>query len=460
VASVQRMHWDNGTMARAFSSSGTKKRVIWIIAGLLLAASLWVLLWRVSPSPPRSIVMTTGVMDGAYHQQAVKYRAFLAANGVDLVLKASAGSVENLKRLEAGQAAVGMVQGGLGVLATHPNAEDDQTQLRSLATVGHEPVWIFSRGLDLKLGLGALEGKRVGIGLPDSGSRKVALELLGVFGLADTEGRALKQTKFTEDGGMAAAKKLQSNELDAVILVAGPIAQAVQALLRDASVDLASMTLTEGLTRRLPHFQPLVLKQGAVDPQRNLPAQDVRLLATLSNLVVREDLHPALAYLLLEAARHVHARPNLFARPNEFPSPQGVDFPLAEEADRYFKSGRPLLQRYLPFWAANFVQRLVLILIPLVAILFPLLKLLPAFIAWRHERIIFKHYGDLMLIERELDAAVLAGATQEPGLKKLTELESIIEQMEPPVDVRDRAYDLRQHIQWVRSRFHSRSPAP
>jgi hypothetical protein len=328
-----------------------------------------------------------------------------------------------------------------------------------LATVGFEPVWIFSRNLDLRLGLGALAGKRVGIGPINSGSRKVALELLGVFGLADSDGRALQQTSFVDEGGTAAAKRLLSGDLDALILVAGPVAQAVQQLLRDPSIDLASMSLTEGLARRLPHFQPLILKQGAVDPQRNLPAQDVLLLATLSNLVVREDLHPALSYLLLEAARHVHSRPNLFARPNEFPSPQGIDFPLAEEADRYFKNGRPFLQRYLPFWAANFVQRLVLLLIPIVAILFPLLKLLPAFIAWRHERIIYRHYGDLMMIERRLGAAIDARASTEPELRKLAELEAIIEQMEPPVDVRDKAYDLRQHIQWVRARFQTRSPA-
>ena len=166
-------------------------------------------------------------------------------------------------------------------------------------------------------------------------------------------------------------------------MVAAQQAAAVKQLLENPAIRLASLDHVEGLARRFPYFQPVILKRGSVDPGRNIPAQDVQLLATTANLVIPDSLHPALAYLLLEAAQQTHGQPSLLNRPGEFPSPKATDFPLAEEADRYFKNGRPFLQRYLPFWLANFVQRLILMLIPLVAILVPVFKVLPARLVWK-----------------------------------------------------------------------------
>ena len=324
--------------------------------------------------------MTTGAIDGASHQFALKYQSYLKANGVELRLLPSSGSVENLARLNSGTP-IGFVQSGLGTLTTDPTSSADTPTLQSLGVVGYEPVWIFTTSNDLALalrkGLGGLRGKKAAAGADGSGTRKVALELLESYGVSPSN------TTLGTSGGVNAANELVAKTIDAVMLIGAPQSPAVQLLLQRADVQLVSIDNAEGLTRRLPYLSLVTLKAGSVNPKLDLPARDITLLTTTANLVVRDDLHPALAYLLLEAAKEVHKSATLLNRPGEFPNPRGTDFPLAEEAQRYFKDGRPFLQRYLPYWAANALQRLLLVLVPLLAIAIPVVKIIPQLLSFR-----------------------------------------------------------------------------
>ena len=430
-----------------------QRAALWLVLALVSAALVWGVLRVVSPSPPRSLSMTTGAADGAYHQFALRYQAILKENGISLVLLPSSGSVENLKRLNEGSASVGFVQGGLGLLALSPQTEEPDTSLRSLATVAFEPVWVFSRKLDLSNGLSALTGKRVAVGLADSGNSKIALELLAGFGVLDSKGLPQAGTKLLFEGGLAAAHRLQAGEADAVILVAAPQAAAVSQLLNDSSVELASLNQAEGLARRFPYFQTVSLKQGSVNLAHNIPSKDVALIATTANLVIHETVHPALAYLLLDAARQTHNRPSLFSRPGDFPSPQGTDFPLSEEADRYFKNGRPFLQRYLPFWLANFVQRLILVVVPLVAVVFPLFKLMPAVLNWKQEKKLFRRYGELKFLEHDIASRTLNPEEANAAHRQLNRIEAEVIATRFPLDFSDRVYTLRQHLDYVRAKL-------
>jgi hypothetical protein len=349
-----------------------------------------------------------------------------------------------------GTAEVGLVQGGLGAMSADPQADAESTPLRSLATISHEPVWVFSHTLDLNAGLGALKGKRVAIGAPGSGNRKLAMQLLSVYGLVDAQERWPAGTELLDLGGVAAARALQANTIDAAIIVAASQAPAVAQLLDNPGMRLATLDHVEGLARRFPFLQPVVLRRGAIDPARDMPARDVPLLSTTANLVVHDSLHPALAYLLLEAARQTHAAPGLFHRPGEFPSPLATDFPLASEADRYFKNGRPFLQRYLPFWMANFVQRLVLTLLPLIAVLVPIFKFLPALLQWKERNRLFRRYGELKFLELDIAARELSAAERAAARKRLDDIENEVSKARFPLDFADRIYTLRQHVDYVR----------
>ena len=391
--------------------------------------------------------MTTGAVDGASHQFALKYQSYLKTNGVTLNLIPSSGSVQNLERLNTA-VPVGFVQGGLGVLSIDPQKSDEDTPLRSLGVIGYEPIWLFTASPEqanlLSSGLNALKGKKVAIGAEGSGTRKVALELLQNYGVTPTNATLMPL------GGLGAAKALMAKEVDAVIIIGAPQSAAVQMLLEQPQIKLITLDHGEGLTRRLPYLSTVTLKAGSVDPLRDLPREDAVLLTTTANLVVRDDLHPALAYLLLEAARDVHKGATLLNKPGDFPHPRGTDFPLAEEAQRYYKDGRPFLQRYLPYWAANALQRLLLILLPLLAIAIPVLKTIPGLLAFKDKNRLYRRYEKLLKIERDIRSRQLSAQEIADTTAQLDSIEHTIISTKFPLEFTDRIYTLRQHIDYVR----------
>jgi TRAP transporter TAXI family solute receptor len=428
----------------------------WLVAAGLLALLgmvLWALMRYISPAPPRTVVMTTGAAEGAYHQFGEKYKTYLQANGISLQLQTSAGSVQNLERLVLPGTHAGFVQGGLGQLSLDPLAEEEKTPLRSLAVVGFEPVWLFAQTPEaakkLSGGLQALAGKRIAVGAEGSGTRKVALDILSAYGIS------AQNAVLEPSSGMAAAQALIDQQLDAVVLIASPQAAAVQKLLASGlATSLVHLNYAEGITRRLPYLSTVVLKAGSVNPASKAPEQDISLLTTTANLVVRQDTHPAIAYLLLEAARDIHKGPTLLNRPAEFPHPRGTDFPLSEEAARYFKDGRPFLQRYLPFWLANALQRLLLILIPLAAIGIPVIKLIPSLLQFKEKNRLYHRYGQLLKMESELRTRQLSLQEIAQARHQLDQIEKNINTTKFTLEFADRVYTLRQHVEFVRGQLH------
>jgi hypothetical protein len=350
---------------------------------------------------------------------------------------------------------VSFVQGGLGGIVLDPEEESEKTPLRSLGTVGYEPVWIFSHTLDLSPGLQGLAGKKVAVGLAGSGNYKVAMELLASYGMVGQKNEPLHGIQLLPEGGLTAAKALQEHAIDAMVIVAGPQAASVKQLLANPAMKLASLAQAEGLARRIPYFQTVSLKHGSVDPARDLPTADITLLATTASLVIHEDLHPALAYLLLEAAHQIHAPATLLSRPGTFPKPDAVEFALSDEAARYYKNGRPFLQTYLPFWVANFVQRLGLMAVPLLALLLPLFRIILPAINWWQKNRINRHYGELKFLEGEIARRQLTDAEIAKAHGQLDQIERDVTDTKFPLDFADRVYTLRQHVGFVRDSLHT-----
>jgi TRAP-type uncharacterized transport system substrate-binding protein len=431
--------------------SGRQQLAFWALLAVVAGAISWGVLKFVSPTPPRTLTMSTGAADGAYHQFAVRYQDLLRADGIALTLDPSTGSVENLERLNHGKTEVAFIQGGLGPMAANPDIEEDSTHLRALATVAYEPVWIFTRGLDLSNGLGGLAGRRVAAGAAGSGNARVAQELLRIYGVASSA--TPPGTQIVAEGGMAAAQKLVDGQLDAVILIAAPQAQAVRFLLSQETLTLTSLRHAQGLAQRMPYLRTVTLHRGSVDPAKNLPARDITLLATTANLVATDNLHPALASLLLQAAQQIHRPATLVSTNGEFPNAQSVDFPLAAEAERHFRDGRPFLQRYLPFWVANLVQRIFLLLLPLIAVLVPLFRILPPLLAWSQKHKLFRRYGELKFLERDMASRTLDEAQRQAALEQLDRIERDVITAKFPLDLADRVYTLRQHVDYVRSQL-------
>jgi TRAP transporter TAXI family solute receptor len=438
--------------AVAFARRATLRE--WLVFGLptliIIFAAFWITFRFVQPAPPRTLSMSTGAADGAYHRFALQYREILARDGVTLELKPSAGSVENLKRLKDDDAGidVAFVQSGLGMLTLTPLAQPpEETRLFSLANLYQEPVWVFHRRAVTLTRLTDLANMRVAVGPEGSGTRKVALDLLNAHGIDEKAG------KLSPLGGGAAIGALKAGDIDAAILIAAPEAPVVRRALETHELNLVNLDNALALSRRFPYLKPVTLARGVFDLKNDMPARDIQLVATQANLVIREDLHPALAYLLLEAAVEIHGTPGLFHQPGEYPTPVATDWPLAEEARRYFKTGRPFLQRYLPFWLANFVERMLVLLVPIIAVVVPLFKWLPSLFAWRQHSKINRWYGELKYLERDAASREIVGDELTKTLDRLDRIEQDAAYLAIPLAFSDRVYTLREHIDYVRARL-------
>jgi len=398
----------------------------------------------VQPAPPRHVVMTSGGESGAYYQFAKRYAAILARSGITLEVLTSEGSVQNLDRLKSGEAQIGFVQGGViePVDESRIDEEPENWGLLSLGSMFYEPVWVFYQGKTIER-LSELRGKRIAIGQEGSGIRQLAQRLL-----EDNDIDFRQNT--VPISGLDAAEELQQGRIDAAFIIAAEHAPVVQVLLRSPGVKLMNFSQSFAYERRYPFLTRLTMPQGVADLVLDIPPVDTRVLAPTASLVVRDDLHPALQNLLLQAARQIHGKPGFFQTANEFPSYMDGMLPLSSEAERFFKSGPPFLQRYLPFWLAVLVDRLIVLLVPVIALLIPLLRVAPAIYSWRVKSKVFRCYGELKFLEDDLknhyDPARLAEYRQ-----RLDALDEEAAELHVPLGFTDLVYTLREHVNLVRS---------
>lgn len=416
----------------------------------LIAVGFVVAYQFVDPAPPRDLTLATGSPEGAYHAYGERYQEILARDGITVTLVNSAGTVENLARLDTpaddpDAVELAFVQSGIGDPASSP-------KLVALASLYYEPLWVFVRSGGPVARLTALAGRHIAVGAAGSGTRHVALELLAANGIAagDAHGTALSDL-----GGGAAAEALAAGELDAAVFVTAKYSPLLSDLLARPGIRLMSFERAAAYERRYRHLAGVTLPEGAMDLTANLPGEDHELLSPLATLVARDDIHPALIDLVLRAASEIHGGPGLFEEPGQFPSPRNVDFPLSEEAERYFQSGLPFLRRVLPFWAATLVERLWVLLLPALTLLIPLLRIAPPTYRWQVRRRIIRWYRDLRRLEAELQAAAEAGdqAGQGETLAALERLQMETGHLAVPLAYADDLYNLRLHIEFVRRRY-------
>jgi len=411
---------------------------------LLIAAALWAAVAALRPLPPRTITMATGPEGSAYAEIGKRYRAIFARSGIDLRLKPTAGALENLSLLSNPRSgvSVGFVQSGTV-------SDRDRTDLESIGTVFYQPLWFFIRSEFRGLGMQALRGRKISIGSEGSGSRELVLELLRRNGI--DQGFAQLLSLAPQQAG----EKLLRGEIDASLMFASWDSPVVRQLFSDKSVEPASFPRADAYVALYPFLSKLIVPAGVGDLAKNRPPTDVTLFATKASLVVRSDLHPAIQYLLLEAAQEIHSRPGMFQKAGQFPAAESIDLPLSDQARQFYRSGRPFLQRHLPFWLAVLIDRLLILLIPIVGVIYPLMKLFPALYGWNMQRHIFHLYGDLRLLEQELESRK-EGQPIGDLSERLDRLEQKANHLRVPVFFANLRYILWMHITLVRQRLKGR----
>ncbi|SHH69562.1 TAXI family TRAP transporter solute-binding subunit [Bradyrhizobium erythrophlei] len=409
---------------------------------LLFAATVAILLgagvFVFESLPPRTIVMATGAEGGANYELGTRYREILAREGVEL--QPTTGGLENLRRLRDSKSgvSVGFTQGGT-------TTKKESPELESLGTIFYEPIWLFRRA-EIGEGAQGLRGRRLSIGSEGSGGRALALQIIS---------RTKLDSIIGEVSGFApqvAAEKLIAGEIDAAFIVTGWESPVIQSLLNAKGIEADSYLHADALIAIYPFLHKLVLPAGVVDLSTNRPPADVVLLAPKASLAVRADLHSALQYLLLDAAVQIHSQPGIFQKAGQFPAAESIDLPLSGEAQRFYKSGQPFLQGYLPFWIATLVEKTLVVLIPLAALLYPVFKLLPQMYDWTMQLRIRRLYDEIRSIDSDMEA-------QGPQFDanalnaKLDQIDQRANHLQLPTVYASNLYTLRSHIDLVRTRL-------
>lgn len=424
--------------------------LIHTLGPILLAsiAAIWLALhFLVRPAPPRTLTMSGGPKGSSFATVAERYRAILAENGIDLKIIPSAGSLQNLDRLTAPHSHVDIALVQAGITETATARQGARTEdLVSLGSMFYQPLTVFYRGRHPIQRLSQLQGRRIAIGKEGSGTRLLALALLAANGIGPQG-----PTRLLDLEGETARKALLDREVDAIFLTGDSAPPAtIRAMLHTRGVRMFRFPQADAYTRRFPYLHELEIPAGAFDLGANLPAKPLTLLAPAVELIARSDLHPALCDLLIEAAQEVHGRANLLQGAHEFPNTSTYTFPLDEEAARFYKSGnRSFAYRYLPFWTASLVSRILAVLVPIVIILIPGLRFLPQLYTWRVDSRIHRRYGELMALERE-SLGQLTPERRAALFERLDEIERSAILRKIPGSHADQLYQLREHIRFVR----------
>ncbi|MFI5210610.1 MAG: TAXI family TRAP transporter solute-binding subunit [Gemmatimonadales bacterium] len=419
-----------------------------LLALALIAALVWMGLTVGNPFPPKTIMMATGPAGSAYEEFGLRYQEFFRRAGIELRLVPTAGGFDNLARLRDPRSGVvvGFVESGVTNRRESPS-------LMTLGAVTVEPLWLFfRRGTSEGAVATRLAGKRISIDAEGSGTRVLARALLKLNGVPDSS-----VTLLALDPEQSADALLRG-EIDGAVMLTSWQSPAVQKLLAADGIVLQGYPRADAYVARFPVLDKVILPQGVADLARNIPPADVPLLAVESNLVVRRDLHPAINYLLLEAAAEVHRGQAIFHQADRFPAPGTIDLPLSEQALTWYRSGRPFVYRYLPFWLAGLAEKLLILLIPLFAVIFPLVSFLPRVFQAITERRIFVMYRELKFVEQALEAEGPVAGLDRLAVA-LAEVERRANHLWVPLGYSQQLFILKSHIALIQGRIDKRLAA-
>lgn len=406
--------------------------------------------WWLDPNPPKRVILATGPDQSAYDEFGKRYAAALKRYGITVELLPSEGSSDNLELLRAGKADLGFVQGGSADIGY-----DDEESIVSLGSLFVEPLWLFYRE-DAAKGLPAggtattlseLKGWRVNVGTPGSGVPRLFSTLLDVNRVQKDE------LKLSELSQTPATVEFLNGDLDAVVFASAPESLMVQMLLQSPGIKLLDFAQSEAYSRRFGYLTPVVMPQGVVDLSNNIPERDMRLVASTTSLLAGAKTHPAILQLFAQTATGLHGGSGWFSRAREYPSLEHSEVPISPEAVRAIKNGPPFLQRYLPFWLANLVERMWLAMGLIIALALPLSRIVPPLYSFRIRSRVFRWYAELRDIEQRAESGCSGDTPIKDLLEQLDAMETKVEKVVVPLSYTDELYALRGNIGLVRKKL-------
>ena len=389
----------------------------------------------IEDTPKKELTIATGSISGNYYKAALKYQKLLAKQNVKLNIINTSGSVENLDLLNSSKADIAFVQAGI-------IDSSDNKDIESLASIYYEPLWVFYKNSGYTINyIVELINKKVSIGGNGSGTQYLAIQMLIDNGIT-TDNTTLVSLTAEES-----KNKLLSGEIDAMFLVSSPNSEEVIELLSDPSIELLNLKRVKAYNQKYKFLSSLTLYEGTIDLYKNLPSENKNLLSTTANLVCNKGLNDELIRIFVKQIKIVHSKESIFEDENQFPSLSNLDTSINKEAQNYLTNGDSWLESIFPFWIASQIDRLKILLIPLLTLLFPLFKGVLPLYTWSIRSKIYKWYKRLDILENKTD---LSTAELEKNIQELIELKyEVQKQTKVPLSYKGEYYNLLLHIDLV-----------
>ena len=428
-------------MSRRISTAVVEFLKVWGLLAVIVLVGFLITYQYVGAPPPKVVRIATGANNGAYYTFAQEYARLLASDGITLEVVPTAGSVENLELLKSGEVSLALIQGGSAT-------RDDKERLQSLGSLFLEPVWIFVRRQSAVKRFLELKGNRVSVGIAGSGTHLLATQLLSAAGITETN------TQLIREETTQAIDSLSKGKIDAAFFVASPEAPIIRKLFAAPAIELLNFDRAAAYGRWFPFLTPVTLSEGVIDLQQNIPDHDTPLVAASANLAARRDLNASLIPAVLNAVTRVHQTGGVLEHKRQFPSVDFADLPLSEDARRYLINGPSFLYRWLPYGTAVLLDRLKILVLPLLALLLPLFKIAPPLYIWRIRSKIYKWYAAVREVESSIQEQKVSGDATSL-INRLNELDRQVASVSVPLSYAAELYHLRLHIRFLQKKLQS-----
>lgn len=413
---------------------------------LLIIASFYFTSKFIQPSVKKEITIATGSIDGEYYKTALQYKELLEKQKVKVNIVTSNGSLENIELLNEKKVDIAFVQNGIEIVKNENN-------LQAIASVYYEPLWIFYKNEDYKINyIIQLISKKISIGNEGSGTKDLALKLLKDNGLDNTN------TQISTSSNKEAKNLLLKGEIDAMFMISSADSQIVKELLENPNITLFNFKRAKAYSRKYTFLESNTLYEGTIDLYKNLPYEDINLLMTSANLIVRDDFSDELIRLILKEIKPLHNKKALFEADNQFPNINNISAEINENAQRYFTYGDTWLEKLFPYWIASNIDRLKILLIPLITLMLPLSKGFFPLYRWSIRSKIYKWYKQIQKIDLLSEDA--KNEDLQNYLKEISKLKHEIKaETKVPLSYMGEYYDLIMHLELIITKINSKLTA-
>ncbi|MFA7084438.1 MAG: TAXI family TRAP transporter solute-binding subunit [Arcobacteraceae bacterium] len=397
----------------------------------------------IQPPVEKKLIIAAGSPQGEYYKVALQYKELLEKEKVEVEVLETTGSLENAQLIREKKADIGFVQSGI-------LSQSDSEEIESLASIYYEPIWIFykNEGFNIEYVI-QLISKKISLGEENTGTSFLANRILSDNGLNESN------TQMIHYNTQTSKEKLLKGEIDAMVMVVSSNSSIVQELLENPTINILNIKRAKAYSMKYPYLSNLTLHEGTMDLYKNIPSEEIRLLATTANLITHKEMPTELIRLFLKKAKELHSSKSLFTQTSEFPHIKNLDTQINEEAEKYFKHGDSWLETLFPYWVASNIDRLKIMIIPLLTLMFPLFKGVMPLYTWTMRSKIYKWYSELNAIDKNIPSF-----SKTQLKEKLEYLEALQKQIsnhtKVPLSFMGEYYNLLLHLEMIITKMKSK----